>query len=70
MARDSRPSSKSAPTAGRAIRAGTAIEDTIVRSIPRDAWSSANRLTDSSSSVASTVSSNAELKRLSAGARP
>ena len=42
----------------------------MVRSIPRDAWSSANRLARSSSSAASTVSSNGELKRLSAGARP
>ena len=50
MASASRSALKSAPTAGSAIRAGTAIEEIMVRSSPSATWSAAKRFARSISS--------------------
>jgi hypothetical protein len=52
------------------MRAGTAMEEIIVRSRPSAVWSAAKRLARSISSAMSIVSSNGELKRLRDGRRP
>ena len=70
IASASRSALKSAPTAGSAIRAGSAIEETMVRSSPSATWSAAKCFARSISSTMSMVSSNGELKRLSDGASP
>ncbi len=70
MARFNRLRLKSAPTAGRSIRAATATDDTMVRSRPTASWVAANRLARSVSAAMSTVSSKAELNRLTDGASP